>query len=69
MDKIKRFLYGGLGAFLLAYFLVFLFKGDYEFLIYVVVTGIVLGLVWFADKKYNFNTITVSVFGLWIVLQ
>ena len=67
MINPKKIIYAGLWLFLLAYLVIYSIKGDYEFLIYVAVTMIVLGLVRWADKSIKFSAATISMFGVWIV--
>jgi uncharacterized membrane protein YjdF len=65
----KKIIYYLLSIFLLVYFIIFLIKGNYEFLIYVFVTSFVLFLVIWADKYFNFNKITICAFGFWVILH
>ena len=55
--------------FLVALTVNFIFAGNYEFIIYIVVAGLLYLAILLLDKKYTFPIISVWLFAIWIVFH
>lgn len=70
MDELKRNLGIYISILILAVFtVIFLVKGNYEFLIYTMSIGFLIWLILKTDKKFNYSQIGKFGFALWLLLH
>lgn len=71
MDKtiVKKVIYYLTGIFLALCLIFYIIKGNYEFVMHIIVAGLALGLVRWADKKVKFNVVAVGGFSIWVLLH
>jgi len=68
-SSTKKYIYYATSIFLALYLIFYIIKGNYEFVIHIIVASLAMALVMWADKNINFNPVAVGGFSIWVLFH